>query len=109
MKTIKAHNLYGQLQEIMIHDDDTVSKVICPRCGNRYVWNTSMDGNTLICPICDHVYSEYYDEAKEIKNIERTIDKLIMDLSFNHSLLKTVKGINNIRNRNLLINEEAGK
>lgn len=92
MKTFKAYNIKGKLEEFHISADEELSNYRCPRCGYYVVWSSDNWGASSYCIVCGNKEFEYYNEEKQTKNLEKLINDQTKYLEQLKDLLNVVTG-----------------
>lgn len=101
---LKVYDLDNRIAEVYIGVRDHISDHHCLRCGSRIVVYSGDPHNVPQCPVCDMyppAYKEDYSDAKQIEEIERYIIKLTEKLNHEIKLLKVLKGLTPVREKNL--------
>lgn len=102
-ETFKVFGLDNRVEEIWLGDRDHLSQHHCKRCGSRIVEYDGDPHNVAQCPVCRMYPSSVcdYSDAEQINEIEKQIINLTDQLNRQVNLLKIVKGLNRIREKNL--------
>lgn len=101
MKTFKAYNIKGELQEFHIPDDEEVSGYRCPCCGYYAIWSSDNWGASSYCKVCGNTDYEYYNETDNIKKLQRDIKQQEEYLEQLKDLLNVVTGKVDTKSKNL--------